>query len=427
MKKDKDNFWKIFWSVVGVFAFFGIFSVGWLKFLYFNQPEDTSLALAIGITFDANKDPFARTKEGKTFNLVSGYLYQDSIPFGFEDWSWDTETKWRTVGDSPDSSYSIQTNFLKAWAGIRLNSPSVDIKDYNSITLEVKPDVSVGELYIDLYDRFGQTMGKQSLGWYTQSQGLLVNQWNKVQIPLSNLLSKDGTFITGFSISSKNGGSAVIDSVRLVKDIVSHDKWVDSNPNSSWLGSDPFTGTDQLDLPYKEMFTEESVKSWKNIFGLFELKGDSILIGPVAKKTTGGVAVFGGGKNWRDYHAEAKLYWGMTSTFSLLARFQNDSNFVSCAYSNYGSLVQLYVVVDGESTLISQTPLLATKSYEPWKDVLHGIEVQGDRVSCFMDGEKVLSANLPQMKETGTLGLETWTQNSNDYPHKLLSLTVKPL
>ena len=83
----KDNFWKIFWSVVGVFVIFGIFSVGWLKFLYFTAPEDGNLALAVGVTFNSGKDPFTRIKQDQKFNLVSGYLYQDSIPFGFEDWS----------------------------------------------------------------------------------------------------------------------------------------------------------------------------------------------------------------------------------------------------------------------------------------------------------------------------------------------------
>jgi hypothetical protein len=174
-------------------------------------------------------------------------------------------------------------------------------------------------------------------------------------------------------------------------------------------------------------FDDESLKSWKQLFGQFTKMNDAILVGPVPKKTTGSMAVFGGGKDWTDYRVDATAYWGVASSLSLIARFQNDKNFVSCAYSNYGQIVQIYSVKDGDSELLGQTPALAISGYEPWKNVKQGMEVRGDRVSCYLNGDKVLSADISDMPPSGTVGIETWTQNSEDYGHKILDLSVNPL
>ena len=273
-------------------------------------------------------------------------------------------------------------------------------------------------------------MGKQSIGWYTESSNLIPMTWNYVSIPLVNLLktSDVNTEITGFSISSDKAGIVFIDSVRLEKTGTTHSKWKEAILSyTTWIGSDPFTGVLQLDLPYSLTITPEDLKSWRELFGIFEKFDNGLHIGPSAKKTNGSMAVYGGGKYWADYREEATVYWGMTSTFSLLARFQNDANFVSCAYSNYGAVVQIYVVKDGASTLMGQTPGLAIRDYEPWKDVKQAMEVQGNTVSCFMDGEKVLSATLPNMATSGTVGFETWSFHSDDYPHKILSFEVTPI
>ena len=428
----KDNFWKIFWEVFGTFAILGIIAFGWLKFSYLNQPDDNSRALSVNVTFDPSKDPFAnRVRARQAISLVSGYLYQESIPFGFDDWSWDSQTNWRSNENVKDGSYAIKTKFQKSWSGIRLNSPLIDISSYKSISLAVFPDQNVGNMYIELHDKYGNSMGKQSMGWYTDSFNLTPNVWNVVIIPLENLLSSSNKSaeITGFSISGEKAGQSFIDSIHLEKDVVAHSKWKETipGPGGKWIGSDPFTGISQIELPYFLSFTSDDLKSWRELFGQFEKFENGIHIGPSPKKTNGSMTVFGGGKDWTDYRAEATVYWGMTSTFSLLARFKDDSNFVSCAYSDYGAVVQIYIVKDSVSTLVGQTPGLAISNYEPWKDVKHALEVRGNRVSCFMNGEKVLSATLPSTISSGTVGFETWSFHSDDYPHKVLSFEVKPI
>ena len=425
----KDNFWKIFWSLTGYFVFLGLVALVWLDVSYLNRPDDISRALAVGVTFDPGKDPFeSQVRERQIIPLVSGYFYQESIPFGFEDWSWDTETNWRSGKNVYEGSYSAEIKFLKPWSGVRLNSRGMDISSYVAVSLAVFPDQNVGDLYIELHDKYGNSMGKQSMGWYAPNSTLTPNAWNFVIISLENLVpSSKEAEVTGFSISSKESGQVFIDSIHLEKTSLAHSKWKETALSGKWIGSDPFTGIIQLQLPYSLSFSPEDLKFWQPLFGQFELFDDGIHIGPSPQKTNGSMVVFGGGKDWSNYRADVTVYWGMTSTFSLLSRFQDDANFVSCAYSNYGAVVQIYIVKGGLSTLVGQTPGLAINNYEPWKNVKHGMEVKGNRVSCFMENEQVLSATLPNMPETGTIGFETWSKNSEDYPHKVLSFQVRSI
>jgi hypothetical protein len=431
MTMKKDHFWTVFWSAAGVFILFLGSLVIWLKFLYLNLPDDPQLALAVGVTFDPSKDPFEASSTNRTpSSLFSGYLYEDSIPYGFSDWSWDTAINWRNNTDPTEGSYAAYVQFLKPWAGARLATRPLNLSSYNSLKVAVKPDANVQDLYIQLYDKYGNASPRQSLGWYAASGSLTQGQWNTVLIPLDNLLSSadEKKSVTGFSISSETPGGTYMDDVELKADLVVRDKWKEpENSTYAWIGSDPFSGTVQVPLPYTMSFDDESLKSWKQLFGQFTKMNDAILVGPVPKKTTGSMAVFGGGKDWTDYRVDATAYWGVASSLSLIARFQNDKNFVSCAYSNYGQIVQIYSVKDGDSELLGQTPALAISGYEPWKNVKQGMEVRGDRVSCYLNGDKVLSADISDMPPSGTVGIETWTQNSEDYGHKILDLSVNPL
>ncbi len=115
------------------------------------------------------------------------------------------------------------------------------------------------------------------------------------------------------------------------------------------------------------------------------------------------------------------------SVFSLLVRFQDDGNFASCAFSHYGEDVQLYHVSKGQSDLVAQSPNLPTRAYEPWKNVDVGTEVEGSRVSCFLDGQRVLAGDMPGLPSSGTVGVETWDPNPNASPHTLVSFTVASL
>ncbi|HEY4498977.1 MAG TPA: hypothetical protein VJH94_02855 [Candidatus Paceibacterota bacterium] len=429
MVAQKDTFWKIFGSIVGGFLLLLCFGILWLKISYLHQPDDVSLAEAVEVTFDPTRDPFEKAgKNEKNVALVSGFLYRDSLPFGFEDWSWDSIVDWRSSMERFEGAYSLHAAFLKPWAGIRLNIPDQDVSSYRSLSLAVFPDSAINDLYLEFHDTFGRSLGRQSLAWYAESGVLIPNTWNTISIPLENLVTApaEKTKITGFSISVENPGSVFLDAIRLETSPIAHARW--SEPEGKpGLGQDPFAGMTQVDLPYTLSSRTEDVAMWQPLFGQFEKTNNGVLIGPIPKKTNGSMTVFGGGKEWANYRVNANVYWGMTSTFSILVRFIDDGNFVACAYSNYGAVIQIYQVKKGASTLLGQTPLLAIRTYKPWGNAKHGASVQGNKVSCYMDGEKVLSATLSGMPATGSVGIETWSINSDDYPHVLQELHISSL
>lgn len=423
----KDNFWKIFFSVIGGMTLVLVMGITSLKVSYFKQPDDASLAAAVGVTFDPLQDPFEKNQKlVETTGLASDYLFRDSLPLGSEDWSWDTGVNWRSNERAYEGGYSLKADYAAPWAGVRLSSPQMSVSRYQSLSLAVYPDSKVEDLYVDVYDTFGRSAGEQSLGWYTQSGTLTPDAWNRVTIPLANLIAPSTEKITGFSISTKKPGAAFIDAVRLETSAVTHERWENTGEEAGvWVGQDPFTGIAQATLPYSLVTTSaDNLALWRPLFGQFEKTDGGVHIGPEPKKTNGSMTVFGGGKEWENYRVDASVYWGMTSTFSLLMRFTDDANFAACAYSNYGAVVQIYAVKKGASTMVAQSPLLAIRAYEPWKDAQHSATVSGNRISCYMDGEKVLSATLPDMPVQGTAGIETWSINSDDYPHVLKELNV---
>jgi hypothetical protein len=134
--------------------------------------------------------------------------------------------------------------------------------------------------------------------------------------------------------------------------------------------------------------------------------------------------IFGGGKEWTDYAIETRVDWGLVSSFSIVARFKDDKNFATCAFSNYGAMIQIYEVHNGQSTLFSQSPLLPTKSFEWWKDIKAGTKVKGDRVTCTLAGESIISATIPTLPTSGTFGFETWDKYANPTPHTIRAVSV---
>jgi hypothetical protein len=310
-----------------------------------------------------------------------------------------------------------------------MNGPDIMLQGMKSIRLQTRVDASVGDLLINLYDKNGNALATQSLGWYTSNGTLTPDTWQSVTIPLANLAG--GTVpatINGFSISSKNSGMAYIDAVQLTKTDAQHTAWV-APPPSAGEAFNPFATSSPVALPYTFTPNPDALARWYTYFGTFGPSASGeIQAGPSASaKTTGSMTVFRGGRTWSDYHIDTTINWGEVSVFSLLARFVDDGNFVSCAFSRYGETVQLYQVTKGTSNFISQTPPLPVKDFEPWVGVNMGIEVQGNRVSCFMNGTEVLHASLPSMAAKGSAGFETWDPNPAAAPHTMKSFVVTPV
>jgi hypothetical protein len=426
-----DRFWKIFWILFCVTLMGGV-TIAVSLFVMYTRPA--SLLAAVNASYDPNKDPFQNgtfANAAENFSLNNGYLYQDGLLPRFKSWSWSTAADWRS-GDNPYAgSYSLKAVYAVPGGNVGMDGPTVDISGFSSISLEVYPDSSVGDLYIDLYGADGNSVGRQSLGWYASTTALIPNTWQKITIPLSNFTAGSQhppKSFSGFSISSENAGTAYIDEVQLGHSASARPVWV-APPEIAEVPFNPFATSSPVDLPYTFSPAPDALAKWFTYFGTFAPgQGGQMQMGPSsATNTTGSMSVFRGGLLWTDYAAEANIDWGQVSDFAILVRFRDDGDFASCDFSHYGQTAQIYLVHNGTSEAISQTPGLPIKAYEPWKDVQIGAQAQGTKVSCLINGQAVLSADLPTLSAAGTAGFETWDPNSLAAPDTLNSFTVSSL
>jgi hypothetical protein len=419
----RDRFWETFWL-----SFFGLtlLSILGSGALFFSHIHGINAA-AVGIVFDPNRNPFETTLHRTNTALVDGYIYRNSLPLGVSHWSWDSSVDWISTAKVYEGSAALRATFLKPWAGVGLNGFSIKRSDYRSVSLAVYPDNSVEDLYLELYDAEGNSMGRQSLAWYAPGGKFKTNTWQYLSVPLENLVGSSRTSaITGLSVSAQNAGQAYLDSIQFTTTSVVHPLWtlpqyVEQPPYN------PFATSTPTPLPYIASFNETDFSRWHSYYGRFERSEGSFKIGPKLPDMNDSVSAYRSGFAWSDYRVDVRLDWGLTSAFSILLRLTDASNFVSCAFSYYGQTATIYHVKNGVSTALIQSPALAIPFYEPWKDVKVGAAVQGNRVSCFVNGERIIWIDVPDLTRFGTLGLEAWDANVNSSPHTIHKLEVRQL
>ncbi len=421
-----DRFWRIVWCAFFAVALAGIASA--LSLFYVRtQPGD--LLAALGVSYQSGRDPFASSLLSGAVSLNSGYFYQDALPLRYDSWTWHASANWRATDEYAAGPASIKAAFDAAGGSVGMQGPAADAAPYSAISLYVRPDAAVGDLYLDIYDAQGNSIGRQSLSWYAASGALAPGEWQQITVPLANFSVGSTTpqELTGFSVSAENPGSAYIDEVRLVSSDAPHSPWyppVATGPQPF----DPFATATPATLPYTFSPSSDSLDKWFTYFGFFGPgESGSIETGPsAAASTTGSMTMFRGGKDWVDYKVDTTVDWGLTSVFSLLVRMRDDGNFASCAFSRYGQTVQIYQVSNGVSQFISQSPSLPVRQDSPWEGVDMGADIEGSRLSCLIGGQVVLAADLPSLQNSGTVGFETWDPNPYASPHTLKSYTVEP-
>jgi hypothetical protein len=234
-----DKFWKYFWSILGICML--CYSLGIAGLLY-ARPGDAARAALVGASYDSTIDPFQKTAPEAEVSS-SDYLYRDSLPLQWEDWSWNTLANWRSQEEHFEGSYSLRALFTEPGAQARANSPtSIDLSPFASLSLAVYPQ-TVHDVYLELYDTAGNPIVEQSLGWYTQGGALVPDTWNIVTIPLVNLTASSSEDmprrkISGFSIGADQEGVVFVDALRLNKFVVSHPRWEPSADDGAASSTD---------------------------------------------------------------------------------------------------------------------------------------------------------------------------------------------
>lgn len=215
------------------------YSIGIASILYARLPQGVTLAAAVGDSYDPAHDPF-QTQMQEEASTTSDYLYRESLPLGFGDWSWKTTVNWRSPERAFEGARSLYAMFTEPGASVRADSPkAIDLSAYASLSIAVYPEAA-SDVYLELYDLAGNSLGQQSLAWYAAGGAFVPGAWNVLTIPLVNLtaVSPDAASarkISGFALISTQAGVVFFDSIRLNKFVVSHARWAagDSAATSS--------------------------------------------------------------------------------------------------------------------------------------------------------------------------------------------------
>ena len=420
MAEQQDTFWKLFFTAAaGCIALAG-FVIG----ILFLKPSTTPPTLPHA----DSSEPYAYAGSLE-LTATSTYFYRESIPLGYSNTSWGATTNWRSQERQFEGSYAARVEFMQEWGGLSLAGHGIPTASYGGISFVVFAEPGIHDLYLELQNKAGVTIGRQSVGWYFPQGRLEAGVWQVITIPLSNF-STIPTSIGGFAIMSKEKGVAYVDDVHLVTSAPAHTAWAPA-PEVAGAQTDNsltalFARANAILLPYTLSLTPESIAEWYAADGQFAITPETLRIGP---PLNGGstYAVFLGGLAWTNYRADAVVDWGPALTFSLVARITGDSSHVACGFSAYGGTVQIYVLRSGKSELVAETPYLGVPAFDAWSKVPLAIEVTGNQVACFVRGERALSATLKDMSLYGSVGIEVWDTNTMQQPHNVRSFTVTPL
>ncbi len=429
----KGSFWSPFLFFFGGIALAALAIGGWVFVRYVQSDNPASVIQGHDFAHDPFSRPLIPYSDITNYDstqappaLRNGFLYQDAMVNGFGAWGWHASGVWASTEQVAEGAYSLKVSYDQPFGSFGASGFSTLLStSTQSLSLMVYPDAEVSDVRVLLFDEQGHALREQSLGWYTLNGKLLPGVWQKVTIPISNLISSSTLGITGFGFAGSATGTAYFDAVQFSPQTISVAPWVPKVDDVGEGVYDPLATSTQFSLPYTMKMGPGGLVGWHTFFGRLAMSRSWLSVGPAQGSNTDSLSVFRSGKLWQDYQIDTTLDWGETSVFSLIMRFVNDRNYLSCAYSHYGETVQIYQMKDGVSTMIAQSPGLSIPFYSPWEHVSLTGQVYGNTVACFLDGEKVLTANATGAPSTGSAGIEAYDQNPFASPHHVHEFRVR--
>lgn len=166
-----------------------------------------------------------------------------------------------------------------------------------------------------------------------------------------------------------------------------------------------------INLPYlRSIFRED--EDWVLGYGGLSFANEQLVIG--GANDTASLALLNNTTHFANYQMDVNLDWNRGASFSLVARFADYGNYVTCQFLQSASQVSIISVVDGERINETASPGLRTRNFEGWRDLNLGIKVVDSTVSCLKDGEVVLSKKVNAISPNGGAGLAIWGKVPGD-------------
>jgi hypothetical protein len=418
MVEQQDSFWKLFFvATLGIVCLAGLVIAAMII-----RPADSLPTLP----HTSSAEPYAYV-QADSVTATSTYFYRESIPLGFSNASWSASIDWRSPLRRFEGSYAARAEFTSEWGGLAVAGSGHPRTSYSGISLAVFAEPGLSDLYLELYNAAGNPIGRQSIGWYFPEGALVTGRWQQLTIPIQNFGSAPNV-IGGFAVLAPQKGVAYVDDVRLTRTAPAHAAWTpEKNGDTAVSLGELFARTKEASLPYSLRFEPLTMLDWHASSGLFLIEDGRLRVGP-APKGGGMHATFLGGRTWTDYRIDATVLWGPAASVSLAARITDENSQVSCSYSQLGTVVQIYSMQQGTSTLVAESAYteMDLPSRLEWAKVPLSMEVRGKRVYCYAYGRLLLTAYPPNMPENGSVGIEVWDEKTGVEPHIVTVFSVSP-
>lgn len=163
-----------------------------------------------------------------------------------------------------------------------------------------------------------------------------------------------------------------------------------------------FESSEAKSLPYIDNF--ESNNGWTEVWGKFAVQDHSLVI-QSDQTADGGSGFLDGASLWQNYTFQTLVDWRDGDNLILLARYQNDNNYVACNFYSQGAQIQQKI--NGlDQVLNTIDKNLKTQSNQ----LSLGMKIEKDKLQCLYNNEAILESNFDQQKlKKGGIGFKSWS------------------
>lgn len=162
-------------------------------------------------------------------------------------------------------------------------------------------------------------------------------------------------------------------------------------------------------LPYIDDLKNNN--GWVKTWGELSLNLDNNFINLSSNASTTGSSVFlDGSYLWKNYIFKTKIDWVRGKNVSLMARFKDNFNYVSCSFDD--KKIKIEQNLNGKKRIIAEKELpfeIPKENLELW------VVVNNDKVECFINGDlAIYSYYLSPVLSNGGIGFKTWDPEINN-------------
>lgn len=172
-------------------------------------------------------------------------------------------------------------------------------------------------------------------------------------------------------------------------------------------------------LSYRDDFSVD--RGWRQTWGIVKFSENGLVL-KADVDTTGAATFLDGTLGWIDYRVRVILEWSLGQSISLMARFQDTSNYTACTYSGNSVLI--------EERQNDQSVIKAQKLVDGGfnrKMLEAGIRVKENKFECLLADKAVVSVESSAMSATGGVGFKLWDPKKNSGEVRVEELTVEEL